>query len=316
MKDSNPFANTPFYHSNFHTKLSADQLMSLAMEHSLGGILLFEFNGKILYYNRNFAHMFGLLNPEKQDFDQFQSQSVEEILRFNQGINKILHILKEDGYWVGDLEILKEGSQPNQVLTVYQCRLNIVYDATYDPICIYGHFNETFVNSKIRQIEGSAQDSTLRSPLHSTPHTTQDSSQNLAQILAEDLTVKNTCLQEVCQALDRKNLTLQLVNHELTSIIQTGNPTFNVEQMVLQASEISAQQTNISHLHQQLSHAMAKIKELKDIIPICAYCKKIRDEHGEWKNVEEYIHEHSGAGFSHSLCPECLDEHYGTYLDE
>jgi len=42
------------------------------------------------------------------------------------------------------------------------------------------------------------------------------------------------------------------------------------------------------------------------ILPICASCKKIRDEEGTWRRLEAYIHDHTGADFSHSLCPECF----------
>ncbi|MBW8003380.1 MAG: PAS domain S-box protein [Planctomycetes bacterium] len=54
--------------------------------------------------------------------------------------------------------------------------------------------------------------------------------------------------------------------------------------------------------------ALVKIKTLSGIIPICAKCKKIRDDKGYWKQVEEYIRDHTEAEFSHGLCPECAAE--------
>ena len=54
-----------------------------------------------------------------------------------------------------------------------------------------------------------------------------------------------------------------------------------------------------------LQTASAKIKTLSEIIPICAWCKKIRDDEEYWKQVEEYIRDHTEAEFSHGLCPEC-----------
>jgi PAS domain S-box-containing protein len=56
----------------------------------------------------------------------------------------------------------------------------------------------------------------------------------------------------------------------------------------------------------QLKEANAKIKTLKGLIPICAWCKKIRDDKGYWIRVETYIREHSDATFTHCLCPDCL----------
>jgi PAS domain S-box-containing protein len=56
----------------------------------------------------------------------------------------------------------------------------------------------------------------------------------------------------------------------------------------------------------ELQNALARIKTLTGLIPICAWCKKIRDDKGYWKKVETYIREHSDASFTHGICPECL----------
>jgi len=63
----------------------------------------------------------------------------------------------------------------------------------------------------------------------------------------------------------------------------------------------------------ELSEALAHIKQLKGILPICMHCKKIRNDENYWQQVEEYVASHSEADFSHSICPECLEEHYPEY---
>ena len=60
----------------------------------------------------------------------------------------------------------------------------------------------------------------------------------------------------------------------------------------------------------ELQEALAEIKTLRGIIPICAHCKQIRDDEGMWKRMEEYIHAHSEASFSHGICPDCAKEHF------
>lgn len=60
----------------------------------------------------------------------------------------------------------------------------------------------------------------------------------------------------------------------------------------------------------ELNKALREIKVLKDIIPICFYCKKIRDDKGYWNRVEAYIESNSDAELSHSICPECAREHH------
>lgn len=63
----------------------------------------------------------------------------------------------------------------------------------------------------------------------------------------------------------------------------------------------------------ELQDALAEVKQLSGLLPICSHCKKIRDDEGYWKNVEEYITHHSEAEFSHSICPECLKELYPKF---
>jgi GAF domain-containing protein len=61
----------------------------------------------------------------------------------------------------------------------------------------------------------------------------------------------------------------------------------------------------------ELQDALARINTLHGLIPICASCKKIRDDQGYWNQIEQYIGEHSDAEFSHSVCPTCAKELYG-----
>jgi hypothetical protein len=56
----------------------------------------------------------------------------------------------------------------------------------------------------------------------------------------------------------------------------------------------------------ELESTLAEIRVLKGLLPICAACKKIRTEHGDWTQMEVYIEKHSHASFSHGLCPKCL----------
>jgi hypothetical protein len=60
----------------------------------------------------------------------------------------------------------------------------------------------------------------------------------------------------------------------------------------------------------ELQEAAKEIKNLRGILPLCSYCKKIRNDKGYWEQVDVYIHKHSLADVSHSICPECAKEHY------
>jgi PAS domain S-box-containing protein len=65
----------------------------------------------------------------------------------------------------------------------------------------------------------------------------------------------------------------------------------------------------------ELEESMAQVKLLSGLLPICANCKKIRDDKGYWNQIEEFIGSHSEVQFSHGLCPDCLKELYPEYSD-
>jgi len=57
----------------------------------------------------------------------------------------------------------------------------------------------------------------------------------------------------------------------------------------------------------QLEEALSQVKELQGILPICSYCKKIRDDQNYWQKVENYISDHTDAQFTHGICPDCYE---------
>lgn len=63
----------------------------------------------------------------------------------------------------------------------------------------------------------------------------------------------------------------------------------------------------------ELREALEKVKTLSGLLPICAHCKKIRDDKGYWNQVEGYLSTHSELQFSHGICPECAKKHYPDF---
>jgi sigma-B regulation protein RsbU (phosphoserine phosphatase) len=64
-----------------------------------------------------------------------------------------------------------------------------------------------------------------------------------------------------------------------------------------------------------LEEALANVKALQTLLPMCAYCKAIRNDQNYWEKVETYFHDHSGVSFSHSYCPNCYDRFVKPQLD-
>jgi hypothetical protein len=67
-------------------------------------------------------------------------------------------------------------------------------------------------------------------------------------------------------------------------------------------------------LERDKAAALSELKTLSGLLPICASCKKIRDDKGYWSQLEAYITEHSGAVFSHGICPDCMEKMYPKYF--
>ena len=111
----------------------------------------------------------------------------------------------------------------------------------------------------------------------------------------------------------------QLANGEIRDVEIYANPisiqgkeySFSIVHDITEHKKTSEER---ERLILKLQSALEEIKTLRGIIPICSFCKKIRDDSGFWKQVEVYIKEHSEADFSHSLCPECVQEHYSDIL--
>lgn len=74
--------------------------------------------------------------------------------------------------------------------------------------------------------------------------------------------------------------------------------------------EIRQQRDELTEKNQRLTEAMEKVKTLSGLLPICASCKKIRDDEGYWNDVEVYVVNHSDARFSHGICPDCMKKLY------
>ncbi len=86
-----------------------------------------------------------------------------------------------------------------------------------------------------------------------------------------------------------------------------------LEQEIFERKEAEREQRR---LVEELRGALAEVKTLQGLIPICANCKKIRDDKGYWQQLEKYIQDRSDAVFSHGICPECARKYYPEIADE
>ncbi len=134
-------------------------------------------------------------------------------------------------------------------------------------------------------------------------------------MMIDDLRVSSI---EVGYAADRVDQLLSIIqrvargNYAVTCKLSEKNDVFDALEIGINMmiDDIRTRTEERERLIQELQEALAKVKTLSGLIPICAWCKKIRDDKGYWQSVEQYIQEHSKADFTHGMCPECYNKYF------
>jgi len=119
------------------------------------------------------------------------------------------------------------------------------------------------------------------------------------------LTAKDT-KHDIIEALDAgadDYINKPYYQGELQSRIKAGRRIIELEK---------ALSRKIKSLEEALNH----VKQLQGLLPICSYCKKVRDDNNYWHQVEEYITNYSNAKFSHGICPDCFEKYAKADLEE
>jgi DNA-binding response OmpR family regulator len=89
-------------------------------------------------------------------------------------------------------------------------------------------------------------------------------------------------------------------------IVKPFDRTELLARVTIGAQMVSLQRSLTQNI-EELKEALKRVKQLSGLLPICSYCKKIRDDSNYWQQVESYVMHHSEAQFSHSICPNCYE---------
>ncbi|MEW6321009.1 MAG: response regulator [Acidobacteriota bacterium] len=119
-------------------------------------------------------------------------------------------------------------------------------------------------------------------------------------------------------------LTARTASDDVVTGLEAGADDFvskppNEKELVARVSvgaRVVALQQALADRVRSLEEALANVKQLQKLLPICSYCKRIRDDKNYWQQVESYIGDHAGVQFSHSFCPECYARYVQPQLDE
>jgi len=118
----------------------------------------------------------------------------------------------------------------------------------------------------------------------------------------------------VLTSLEDEELGIQLVQAGAQDYLVKGQAdALILYRTIRYAIERKQGETERETLIRELQEALAQVKTLSGLLPICSGCKKIRDDHGYWNRIETYISEHSDAQFSHGICPDCAQKYFPDY---
>ncbi len=119
--------------------------------------------------------------------------------------------------------------------------------------------------------------------------------------MRQDISPRKETEEALRAARDRLE---ERVRERTAELVQTN------ERMTLEILERKKAERELEKLVVELQQALTKVKTLSGLLPICASCKKIRDDQGYWTQVEVYVRDHSQAEFTHSICPDCAKRLY------
>ena len=117
----------------------------------------------------------------------------------------------------------------------------------------------------------------------------------------------------------KNNRTTFVANGLATIIKDKSGNVIGYQSSVIDITDRIQKERERENLISELQAALKKIQQLNGLLPLCSYCKKVRDDKGYWNQIDAYIEEHSEVDVSHSICPECADKYYpdmNLYDDE
>ncbi len=316
------------------------RLFFTAVEDAPDGVQIVDLSGRIIYSNKAVQKIYGF-SPE-----EYLGRHVSEMNADPEFAGKvILPAIRETGEWSGEL-IVK-----HKCGSVFPIRLttSLIKDDKGEPVAMVGIIRD--ITERKRSEETLRE---LNARLHTLIHEIPDvvfftdttgryllankateefmglRQQELIGRTNEDLLPQN--LFESCKQSDNEVLkNLKPVHVEEHYFGDKGEKYFdtikapvfdnlnNVVGIVAICRDITERkmaEEEREKLILGLQDALAHVKTLKGLLPICAWCKKIRDDKGYWTKVETYIREHSDVSFTHGICPECLKKESPETYDE
>ena len=226
---------------------------------------------------------------------------------------QLINELESLRHRLGELELFeKEKKQDSEEIKKKVHFLQTIIDTIPSPI----FFKDTkgrysFCNSAFEEYAGLKKDEIIgKKDYDLNPERIADPYHKLDNIL-----LRNGGVQDYEVSFQNPDGTSHAVLFNKACYISVDGSVGGLVGVITDVTERKIIEEEKKELIRELQKALAEIKTLGGLLPICSFCKKIRDDKGYWSRLEEYIQTHSQAEFSHGICPDCLKKHYPEYYN-
>lgn len=190
----------------------------------------------------------------------------------------------------------------------YDELLRAVTDYTYSVVIENGTAVQTTHSSACAGVTGFSSEEYAAQPYLWLDMIYTEDRQNVLKQTAEILAGQESSVLE--HRIYHKDGTIRWVQNTIVRRYTASNQLYGYDGLVRDITARKIIETEREVLIIKLQQSLKEIKTLRGILPLCSFCKKIRDYQGYWEQVDVYIKHHSDADISHSICPECMAQHY------
>ena len=216
--------------------------------------------------------------------------------------------------WVGAITDVTERKRAEEALRESEEQYRTVLDNIeygYFEVDIAGNF--TFFNDSLCRILGYSRDETMG--MNNRQYMDKENTQKVYQAFNRAYTTGEP-YRSFDWEIVRKDSTKRFVESSVSLLRDLKGERIGFRGIVRDITERKLAEAEREKLIHEIQDALAQIKKLSGLLPICASCKKIRDDKGYWGQIESYISDHSEAEFSHGICPDCMKKLYPDFADD
>jgi len=204
-----------------------------------------------------------------------------------------------------------KGKQVENALRESEEKYRLLVESAGEGIVLTQEGTFRYVNPRALEFMGYSQEEIIAQSMSHFVH--PDDRERLGQLYLSKLAGEDVPPASSWRIISKSG-TFKWVQSRSTLLTWEGKPSLLT--FLIDITQQRQAEEALEEERRRLQKSLEDVRTLRGIVPICARCKKIRDDKGYWNQVEKYVSEHSEATFSHGICPECLKKLYPEFAQD